>query len=199
MKTIKELSAELKISEQALRAYCKKNNIRKERTQGKKPTYIIDCDTEEQIRKHYSEGCESESNETKEEKQSKEGNESKESELSQVLEVLRQQLEVKDRQIQSLTEALSREQAQLKEAQEQLKAAQMLHAGTIQQQLQDKTAEKRSKSGREVEPAENKATKNTGSGQQNPVRRTEHHSRKSERQQQSVFQNIMQGIKNRFR
>ena len=42
-------------------------------------------------------------------------------------------------------------------------------------------------------------TKTAGTVQQVPVRHTEHHSRKSERQQPTVLQNIIQGIKNRFR
>lgn len=33
--TIKELSQDLRISEQALRQWCKKNNVRNERTQAK--------------------------------------------------------------------------------------------------------------------------------------------------------------------
>ena len=52
--TIKQLSQEIGVSEQALRQWCKKNNIRKERTQGTKPCYIIDCDAEKQIRAYYS-------------------------------------------------------------------------------------------------------------------------------------------------
>ena len=60
--TIKQLSQELGVSEQALRQWCKKNNIRKERIQGTKPCYIIDLDTEKQIKTYYS----NESNETKE-------------------------------------------------------------------------------------------------------------------------------------
>ena len=50
--TIKQLSQELGVSEQALRQWCKKNNVRKERTQGTKPSYIIDFDTEKQIKEY---------------------------------------------------------------------------------------------------------------------------------------------------
>lgn len=73
--TIKQLSQELKVSEQALRQWCKKNNIRKERTQGTKASYVIAFDTEKQIRAYYS----NKSNETKvESTERKDGNQSNE-------------------------------------------------------------------------------------------------------------------------
>ena len=127
-KTIKELSAEIGVSEQALRQWCKKNNVRKERTQGTKPSYIIDFDTEKQIKEYYS--CESnerkaESNETKERNERKESCETCEStpkepepdfqniyidalkiqieDLKSHIETLKEQLTVKDTQINVLT------------------------------------------------------------------------------------------------
>ena len=42
-------------------------------------------------------------------------------------------------------------------------------------------------------------TKTAGTVQQDPVQRPAHHPRKTERQQPTVLQNIIQGIKNRFR
>lgn len=130
--TIKQLSQEIGVSEQALRQWCKKNNIRKERTQGTKPCYIIDCDTEKQIRNYYS----NESNETKpkiierkEGKQNNESNETKESikaanvsqasmdnlqkeyieTLKAQLALLSEQLNVKDNQINILTAEIEQE------------------------------------------------------------------------------------------
>jgi DNA-binding transcriptional MerR regulator len=76
--TIQELSQELNISAQALRQWCKKNNVRKERTKGTKATYVLDCDTVEQARAYYLSESK-ESNERKETNQRKESNESKES------------------------------------------------------------------------------------------------------------------------
>lgn len=167
--TIKQLSQELKVSEQALRQWCKKNNIRKERTQGTKPCYIIGFDTEKQIRAYYSR----ESNERQERKQRSESNEAKAPDVSQVstdtlqglaksenellretIEVLRQQLTVKDEQLAAkdkqlidLTAALKSSQEQHKALTDALTAAQALHAGTIQERLtvsQDQNAEEES-------------------------------------------------------
>ena len=73
--TIQELSQELNISAQALRQWCKKNNVRKERTKGTKATYVLDCDTVTQARAYYLSESK-ESNERKEEKQRKESKES---------------------------------------------------------------------------------------------------------------------------
>ena len=75
--TIKDLAKELNVSEQALRSWCKKNNIRKERAQGTKATYVIDCDAEKQIRIHYSTNNSNESKESKATKVQKQSNESK--------------------------------------------------------------------------------------------------------------------------
>lgn len=130
--TIKQLSQELGVSEQALRQWCKKNNIRKERIQGTKPCYIIDLDTEKQIKTYYS----NESNETKkksierkEENQNNESNETKESikvanvsqplmddlqkeyieTLKAQIALLSEQLNVKDNQINILTTEIEQE------------------------------------------------------------------------------------------
>jgi hypothetical protein len=74
--TIKELSIELGVSEQALRQWCKKNNVRKESTKARKASYIIDCDTEILIRNHYKPEKSNETNESKETKAGKQGKES---------------------------------------------------------------------------------------------------------------------------
>ena len=149
--TIKELSQELQVSEQALRQWCKKNNVRKERTKGTKATYVLDFDTVAQARAYYS-GESKESNETN---QRKESNESKESNsetaqkhfksdietiqseyiesLKAQVQLLTEQLKVKDKQIADLSE-------QVKDFSLKLDKQQALHAGTIQTQLIDKQA-----------------------------------------------------------
>lgn len=144
--TIKELSAELQVSEQALRQWCKKNNVRKEstnETKGKKAGYFLDENTIEQIKDYYS-------GKGKETKASVKGKESKgklpfsETDVKQAqidgltaqvkaleaqIEELREhnkllvsQLEVKDKQIDVITAALT--------------AAQVLH-GADKKQLID--------------------------------------------------------------
>ena len=130
-KTIKELAAEIGVSEQALRQWCKKNNVRKERTQGTKPSYIIDFDTEKSIKEYYSgETIErkAESNETKE--KAKKGNAFDNDIL---LETLTKQLEVKDKQIEALTEQNSSLIKQLDNITAALQAAQALHGIDKQQ------------------------------------------------------------------
>ena len=150
--TIQELSQELNISAQALRQWCKKNNVRKERTKGTKATYVLDCDTVEQARTYYL-------SERKETNQGKESNESKESDSETVqkrfkndsrndietiqseyieslkaqVQLLTEQLKVKDKQIADLSE-------QVKDFSLKLDKQQALHAGTIQTQLIDKQA-----------------------------------------------------------
>lgn len=156
--TIQELSQELNISAQALRQWCKKNNVRKERTKGTKATYVLDCDTVEQARTYYLSESK-ESNERKETNQGKESNESKESDSETVqkrfkndsrndietiqseyieslkaqVQLLMEQLKVKDKQIADLSE-------QVKDFSLKLDKQQALHAGTIQTQLIDKQA-----------------------------------------------------------
>lgn len=149
--TIQELSQELNISAQALRQWCKKNNVRKERTKGTKATYVLDFDTVSQARAYYS----SESKESNETNQRKESNESKESNsetaqkhfksdietiqskyiesLKAQVQLLTEQLKVKDKQIADLSE-------QVKDFSLKLDKQQALHAGTIQTQLIDKQA-----------------------------------------------------------
>lgn len=51
--TIKSLAAELGVSEQALRGWCKRNEIQKT-TKGKITSYIITAEVAEQIKSHYT-------------------------------------------------------------------------------------------------------------------------------------------------
>ena len=83
--TIKELSQELNVSEQALRSWCRRNGIRKEsieESKGKKPGYIIDFDIAEQIKNYYSTKGNETSLETK--RNESQGNETKADELTKL-------------------------------------------------------------------------------------------------------------------
>lgn len=195
--TIQELSQELNISAQALRQWCKKNNVRKERTKGTKATYVLDCDTVEQARAYYLSESK-ESNERKETNQRKESNESKESNsetaqkrfkndsrndietiqseyiesLKAQVQLLTEQLKVKDKQIADLSE-------QVKDFSLKLDKQQALHAGTIQTQLIDKQAP--------AEPTTAAATKR-------PAQRP-----RSERQQPHRKQSMLDSLLKAFR
>lgn len=195
--TIQELSQELNISAQALRQWCKKNNVRKERTKGTKATYVLDCDTVTQARAYYLSESK-ESNERKETNQRKESNESKESNsetaqkrfkndsrndietiqseyiesLKAQVQLLTEQLKVKDKQIADLSE-------QVKDFSLKLDKQQALHAGTIQTQLIDKQAP--------AEPTTAAATKR-------PAQRP-----RSERQQPHRKQSMLDSLLKAFR
>ena len=116
--TIKELSQELQVSEQALRSWCKRNGVRKEsesETKGKKAGYFLTENDIEQIRNYYS----------------KKGNErkdiakGKESKSNQTLDILQAQLSEKDKQISELQKQLAdaaTERKQLTEEREKLTA-----------------------------------------------------------------------------
>lgn len=145
--TVKELSDELGVSEQALRQWCKKNNVRKERTQGTKASYILTFDIAEQARKHYGGEQSDESKESNERKGRKQSNESNETFLSKLAaletdnKVLTAQLaEAKEKDAalaaqieelkadkQYLRELVDRLTAQLDRVTAALQAAQALH------------------------------------------------------------------------
>lgn len=195
--TIQELSQELNISAQALRQWCKKNNVRKERTKGTKATYVLDCDTVTRARAYYLSESK-ESNERKETNQRKESNESKESNsetaqkrfkndsrndietiqseyiesLKAQVQLLTEQLKMKDKQIADLSE-------QVKDFSLKLDKQQALHAGTIQTQLIDKQAP--------AEPTTAAATKR-------PAQRP-----RSERQQPRKKQSMLDSLLKAFR
>lgn len=195
--TIQELSQELNISAQALRQWCKKNNVRKERTKGTKATYVLDFDTVTQARAYYLNESK-ESNERKETNQRKESNESKESDSETVqkrfkndsrndietiqseyieslkaqVQLLTEQLKVKDKQIADLSE-------QVKDFSLKLDKQQALHAGTIQTQLIDKQA-----------PAEPTTAATTKRPAQRP---------RSERQQPHKKQSMLDSLVKAFR
>ena len=97
-RTIKEIAAICCVSEQAVRAWCRKNGIEKQRTDGKKPGYLIADDIERKLIHYFSgdslnsetgadesnESCETiESQQTNAAKAKNASNESNETELRQ--------------------------------------------------------------------------------------------------------------------
>ena len=144
METIKEIAAACGVSEQSIRAWCKKNNIRKQRNDGKKACYAIDEQTKELIIRRFSVS----STQTKQRNQSNQNNQSNETKASEIfenseqilvkdkqIEQLMQQIEAQQKTIDSLTAALENTTAALTAAQTSIAAEQALHAGTIQKQL----------------------------------------------------------------
>lgn len=157
--TIKELSEKCGISEQSLRAWCKKNNVSKTIIEGNerkatKPSYVITKELETEILDYY--GC-LEKNETqatkerKAKKETKEGNERKatkekkddnstvaiENELIKQLRIKDEQIAALQEQNRLLIENNSILTTALNTSQQSLQTEQALHAGTIKKQLTD--------------------------------------------------------------
>lgn len=138
--TIKQLSAELHVSEQALRQWCKRNEIKKT-TKGKVTSYFLSANDVEQIRKHYTTQRKQTHNESESKAQRKENNN------VSLLSQLRAELAERDKIIdelradkQKLNERLDKAEAdrtELIEANKELtialKAAQALHGMDKQQ------------------------------------------------------------------
>ena len=195
--TIQELSQELNISAQALRQWCKKNNVRKERTQGKKATYVLDCDTVTKAKAYYLSESK-ESNETKEEKQRKESKESSKNDIeiiqSDYIATLKAQLAEKDKQIESLLEQMKAKEEQLAQLNDKLTAAQALHAGTTQALLQAQKAQTETATQQTPErPAAASETSRTTS-EPRPAQRP-----RSERQQPHRKQSMLDSLLKAFR
>ncbi len=158
--TTKELAEKCSVSEQSIRAWCKRNNISKA-PQGadNKLAYQITSDIENEILKYYGKeqltkvtksSCESEKSQisesqklAKDEKEISESEENQETQdknaENQLINELIRQLTEKDKQIQMiqeknkiLTEALHSAQENSKSLTDALVAAQALHAATIQ-------------------------------------------------------------------
>ena len=89
MITIKELAQELGVSEQALRQWCKRNEIKKT-TKGKVTSYFLDENTVELIRNHYT-------------AQRKQGATNTQRKSNETLDLLQAQLAEKDKQISALS------------------------------------------------------------------------------------------------
>ena len=134
-KTIKEIAAECKVSEQAIRGWCRRNHVAKDA----KGSFAISESQKRKLYLHYLGVARNEV--AKPAKASCETYETSETVLISMLqkELDRKdaQLSAKDEQIRELNVRLSECSAALLAAQETARAAQALHAGTIQQQLSD--------------------------------------------------------------
>lgn len=115
MSTIKELAETCGVSEQAVRKWCARNQVAKDVAQ----RYVIDKSTETAILRHYGKD---------------EGNQVAKptTTMKEIIEMLRKDLEAKDKQIESLQNSLDRTTAALVSAQESIKAAQLLQANSEQ-------------------------------------------------------------------
>ena len=122
MSTIKELAETCGVSEQAIRKWCARNQVAKDVAQ----RYIIDKATETAILRHYGKD---EGNQVAQPTETScETNET----MKEIIEMLRKDLEAKDKQIESLQHSLDRTTAALVSAQESIKAAQLLQANSEQ-------------------------------------------------------------------
>ena len=139
MSTIKELAETCGVSEQAIRKWCARNQVAKDVAQ----RYIIDKTTETAILQHYGKDTRNQvaqPNET-----SCETSET----MKEIIEMLRKELEAKDKQIESLQHSLDRTTAALVSAQESIKAAQLLQANSEQKlKMIEKPAEEAERQGR---------------------------------------------------
>lgn len=122
MSTIKELAETCGVSEQAIRKWCARNQVAKDVAQ----RYIIDKTTETAILQHYGKDMRNQVAQPTE--TSCETSET----MKEIIEMLRKELEAKDKQIESLQHSLDRTTAALVSAQESIKAAQLLQANSEQ-------------------------------------------------------------------
>lgn len=122
MSTIKELAETCGVSEQAIRKWCARNQVAKDVAQ----RYIIDKTTETAILQHYGKDTRNQVSQPTE--TSCETSET----MKEIIEMLRKELEAKDKQIESLQHSLDRTTAALVSAQESIKAAQLLQANSEQ-------------------------------------------------------------------
>lgn len=137
--TIKEISAECGVSEQAVRAWCRRNHVAKDA----KGSFAISESIKIAIYQYYRAV---EGNEVSQPaKASCETCETSETVLiamlQKELDLKSEQLAVKDKQIEELNARLAESSAALVAAQQTAQAAQALHAGTLQQQLAGESAE----------------------------------------------------------
>ena len=139
MSTIKELAETCGVSEQAIRKWCARNQVAKDVAQ----RYIIDKTTETAILQHY--GKDTRNQVAQPTETSCETSET----MKEIIEMLRKELEAKDKQIESLQHSLDRTTAALVSAQESLKAAQLLQANSEQKlKMIEKPAEEAERQGR---------------------------------------------------
>lgn len=139
MSTIKELAETCGVSEQAIRKWCARNQVAKDVAQ----RYIIDKTTETAILQHY--GKDTRNQVAQPTETSCETSET----MKEIIEMLRKELEAKDKQIESLQHSLDRTTAALVSAQESIKAAQLLQANSEQKlKIIEKPAEEAERQGR---------------------------------------------------
>ena len=139
MSTIKELAETCGESEQAIRKWCARNQVAKDVAQ----RYIIDKTTETAILQHY--GKDTRNQVAQPTETSCETSET----MKEIIEMLRKELEAKDKQIESLQHSLDRTTAALVSAQESIKAAQLLQANSEQKlKMIEKPAEEAERQGR---------------------------------------------------
>lgn len=139
MSTIKELAETCGVSEQAIRKWCARNKVAKDVAQ----RYIIDKTTETAILQHY--GKDTRNQVAQPTETSCETSET----MKEIIEMLRKELEAKDKQIESLQHSLDRTTAALVSAQESIKAAQLLQANSEQKlKMIEKPAEEAERQGR---------------------------------------------------
>ena len=139
MSTIKELAETCGVSEQAIRKWCARNQVAKDVAQ----RYIIDKTTETAILQHYGKDTRNQFAQPTE--TSCETSET----MKEIIEMLRKELEAKDKQIESLQHSLDRTTAALVSAQESIKAAQLLQANSEQKlKMIEKPAEEAERQGR---------------------------------------------------
>lgn len=139
MSTIKELAETCGVSEQAIRKWCARNQVAKDVAQ----RYIIDKTAETAILQHY--GKDTRNQVAQPTETSCETSET----MKEIIEMLRKELEAKDKQIESLQHSLDRTTAALVSAQESIKAAQLLQANSEQKlKMIEKPAEEAERQGR---------------------------------------------------
>ena len=139
MSTMKELAETCGVSEQAIRKWCARNQVAKDVAQ----RYIIDKTTETAILQHY--GKDTRNQVAQPTETSCETSET----MKEIIEMLRKELEAKDKQIESLQHSLDRTTAALVSAQESIKAAQLLQANSEQKlKMIEKPAEEAERQGR---------------------------------------------------
>ena len=139
MSTIQELAETCGVSEQAIRKWCARNQVAKDVAQ----RYIIDKTTETAILQHY--GKDTRNQVAQPTETSCETSET----MKEIIEMLRKELEAKDKQIESLQHSLDRTTAALVSAQESIKAAQLLQANSEQKlKMIEKPAEEAERQGR---------------------------------------------------
>ena len=131
--TIAEISVECGVSEQAIRAWCRRNHVAKDA----KGSFAINKKKKTAIYQHYLGIDRKEVSQPA--KASCETCETSETALitmlQRELDRKSEQLAVKDKQIAELNERLSECSAALLAAQQTTQAAQVLHAGTIQKEI----------------------------------------------------------------